>query len=69
LRNAVLGELAAQVVGQTFRNLRDADRLWYEAIYPANVINEIENTQLGDIVARNIGANDIPSDIFKYYGY
>lgn len=57
------------MVGQTFRNLRDADRFWYESAYPANVVSEIESTQLGDIVARNINADDIPSDIFKYYKY
>lgn len=44
LANAVLGELGVQVVGQTFRNLRDADRFWYEGTYPADVIAEIDST-------------------------
>lgn len=38
LKNAVLGELAARVVGQTFRNLRDGDRFWYEGAYPKSVV-------------------------------
>jgi len=29
INNAILGDLGAQIVGQTLRNLRDADRFWY----------------------------------------
>lgn len=29
VRNGILGELGARIVGQTFRNLRDGDRFWY----------------------------------------
>lgn len=65
VRNGILGELGAQIVGQTFRNLRDGDRFWYENNYPRDVINEIESTSLGDIVKRNTDAPDLASNLFK----
>ena len=36
--NGVLGETGAKIVGETFRNLRDGDRHWYELGYPHSVI-------------------------------
>ena len=34
----VLGELGAKIVEETFRNLRDGDRFWYEGAYPNSII-------------------------------
>ena len=30
LEDAVVGELAATIIGTTFKKLRDGDRFWYE---------------------------------------
>ena len=35
----VMGSLGSQIVGQTFRDLRDGDRFWYEGCYPRQIIN------------------------------
>ena len=42
VRNGVVGELGARIIGQTFKNLRDGDRLWYENAYSDSIINEID---------------------------
>lgn len=63
--NAILGELGTEIVGQTFRNLRDGDRFWYEKAFPKSIVAEIDSTQLGDIVRRNSDGAGINSDIFK----
>lgn len=39
VQDGVLGELGVEIVGQTFRNLRDGDRLWYERTFPQSIIN------------------------------
>lgn len=41
MKGAVVGELGAQIIGRTFRELRDGDRFWYENIYPQPIIDEI----------------------------
>lgn len=64
VEGGVLGELGATIVGQTFRNLRDADRLWYESAYPPSVVNEIKQTTFSDIIARNNGVDSLSRDIF-----
>ena len=51
----VLGELGAKIVGETFRNLRDGDRFWYEGAYPHNIVNEIKSLSFSDIIRRNTG--------------
>ena len=64
----ILGELGCSIVGQTFRNLRDGDRLWYERSFPAKVVNEIKNTKFSDIIKRNTNIRYLQEDIFHYFG-
>lgn len=64
IAGAILGELGVQVVGQTFRNVRDADRFWYEGAFPQDVVDEIDNTSLGEIIRRNTNAKDVPDNVF-----
>lgn len=33
-----MGELGIRMNALQFRNIRNADRLWYENVYPQNVI-------------------------------
>ena len=60
----VLGELGSLIVGQTFRNLRDGDRFWYESAYPRVVVDEIKRTTFSDIIERNTGITGLPRDMF-----
>ena len=56
VEGGILGELGVEIIGQTFRNLRDGDRFWFEATYPEKVIEEIKNTTFSDIIRRNSNA-------------
>lgn len=52
----ILGDLGCEIVGQTFRNLRDGDNFWFEHIFPKGMIDEILSTTLSDIIRRNTNA-------------
>ena len=64
MEGGVLGELGSLIVGQTFRNLRDGDRFWYESAYPPSVVNEIKSTTFSQIIERNTGITGLPRDMF-----
>ena len=66
--NGVLGEVGAKIVGETFRNLRDGDRHWYELSYPYNIIHEIKHTTFSDIIKRNTDIGSLQDDMFRHYG-
>lgn len=67
VQNGILGELGSAIVGQTFRNLRDGDRFWFEHAYPQSVIDEIKGTKLADIVRRNTNATTVTNDLFHHF--
>ena len=67
IQNGILGELGSAIVGQTFRNLRDGDRFWFEHAYPQSVIDEIKGTKLADIVRRNTNATTVTNDLFHHF--
>ena len=56
VNGGIVGELGVEIIGQTFRNLRDGDRFWFEEMYPQKVIEEIKRTTLSDIRRRNTNA-------------
>ena len=67
MEGGVLGELGAEIVGQTFRNIRDGDRLWYENAYPPSVVAEIKRTTLSDIIMRNTKVKGLQRDFFHFF--
>ncbi len=57
-RNANIGRLGARIVARQFKNIRDADALWYENWFPQALIDEIKGTTLIDIIQRNVNNLD-----------
>lgn len=52
--NGLLGQLGSHIVAEQFKRTRDADSMWYEAILPKDLIDEIKGTTLIDIFQRNM---------------
>lgn len=48
-----LGELGGKLVAAQFKKIRNADRLWYENVFPPALVKEIRTTSLGDVIKRN----------------
>lgn len=66
INGGILGELGSQIVGTTFKNLRDGDRFWYENVLNHNVLPEIKGTFLSEIFIRNTDIEKLQEDIFHY---
>ncbi|KLU04195.1 Peroxinectin [Rhodopirellula islandica] len=61
-----LGETATAIISDQFERLRDGDRFWYENTMTDREVREIENTSLGDIIARNTNVNSLQENVFFF---
>ena len=62
---AMVGPLAAEVIGDQFRALRDGDRFWYTRVLSDREIRDVERTTLADIIRRNTEIDaEIDDDVF-----
>ncbi len=60
-----MGELGIRMNALQFRNIRNADRLWYQNVYPLNVVKQIKATSFSDIIQRNTGVKNIGREAFR----
>lgn len=61
------GPLITRVIHRQIRNLRAADRFWYENILTAKEIEEVEGYTLADVIRNNTGLNpdEVEDNAFK----
>ncbi len=61
-----VGELQFTVLADQFLRLRDGDRFWYENIYSGAELDELRNTTLADVIARNttIAPGELQENVF-----
>ena len=52
-------------MGETFKNIRDGDRFWYESCYPSEIIDEIKQTTFADVINRNVDGSFCTENIFR----
>jgi len=65
---AMIGQTFGTIIAQQFENLRDGDRYWFENQgFDARTLNQIENTTLSDIIARDTDTQNIQPDAFVFY--
>jgi Ca2+-binding RTX toxin-like protein len=65
---AMIGQTFGTIIAQQFENLRDGDRFWFENQgFDAKTLNQIENTTLSDIIARDTDTKNIQPDAFVFY--
>ena len=63
---SILGETGIAIVGNQFQKLRNGDRLWYELVYPPQIVEEIKATKLSEIIMRNTAILELQEDVFHY---
>ena len=64
----ILGELGSRIVAETFKNIRDGDRFWYEGTYPKKIVREIKQTTFSDVIKRNTGFTNLAENVFQANG-
>jgi Ca2+-binding RTX toxin-like protein len=68
MTGAMIGETFGTITAHQFENLRDGGRYWYENQgFDVKTLNQIENTTLSDIIARDTDTKVIQPDAFVFY--
>jgi len=65
---SIMGEVISNIIEDQMRNLRDGDRFYYRnetQVFSVYDIQEIENTTLHDIIARNTDITIMQDDVFS----
>ncbi len=68
LTNSIMGEVISNIIEDQMRNLRDGDRFYYRndtQVFSLYDIQEIENTTLHDIIARNTNITIMQDNVFS----
>lgn len=66
-RGAMVGETFQVIIANQFEALRDGDRLWYENQgFDRRTLNQINDTQLSDLILLNTDVEHIQNDVFRY---
>lgn len=66
--NGMMGEVISTIIERQLRNVRDGDRFYYKnetQVFSVYDIQEIENTTLHDIIARNTAITIMQDDVFS----
>ncbi len=66
-QGAMVGETFQIIIANQFEALRDGDRLWYENQgFDRRTLNQINDTQLSDLILLNTDVEHIQNDVFRY---
>ncbi|TKB72677.1 MAG: LEPR-XLL domain-containing protein, partial [Nitrospira sp.] len=62
---ALIGPLFQKIIAEQFTRTRDADRFWYEnSQFTVTELTEIRSTTFADIIVRNTGLANLPTNVF-----
>ena len=64
LPGSSVGELTQTILVDQFTRLRDGDRFWYENIFSAEDVDQLQLTKLSDIIQRNTTITNLQDDVF-----
>lgn len=63
---SMFGELITTVLTDQFERLRDGDRFWYQNVFSASAVRELERTRLSDVIRRNTSiGSELQDDAFR----
>ena len=61
-----VGPLIRAALVDQFTRLRDGDRFWYQNVFSGPALQQIENTTLADVIARNTTTTNLQSNVFFF---
>jgi hypothetical protein len=61
---ASVGPLTGRIIADQFTRLRDGDRLYYENVFRGRELQELRQTRLSAVIARNTGAANLQGNAF-----
>ncbi len=67
-RNSSVGPLFQRILVDQFTRLRDGDRNWYQAVFRGAQLQEIESTQLSEVIQRNTALTSLQRNAFFWQG-
>jgi hypothetical protein len=60
------GPLLRSVILDQFQRTRDGDRFWYQNSFTGSLLEELEATTLGTVIARNTEINNLQGNVFFF---
>ena len=66
LPNSSVGITFTRILVEQFARLRDGDRFWYQNVFPAEVVHEIQDTSLAEIIQRNTHLSSLQENVFFF---
>jgi peroxidase len=60
------GPTGARIIAQQFARLRDGDRFWFQSAHSGKLLQELQNTHLVDVVARNTELKNLQPNVFFF---
>lgn len=64
VRGASVGELTQAIIVDQFDRLRSGDRLWYENVFHARELRQMQETSLSDVIERNTEIDNLQDNVF-----
>jgi hypothetical protein len=61
-----MGITFQRILADQFQRLRDGDRFWYQREFSGRELNQINNTTLADIIARNTTTTNMQENVFVF---
>ena len=62
MNGGLAGETQSVVLKDQFGRMQNGDPNWYENKYSADKVDQLNDTSLSDIIARNTGVDNIQDD-------
>ena len=66
LPSSSVGITFTRILVEQFARLRDGDRFWYQNVFPAEVVHEIQDTSLAEIIQRNTHLSSLQENVFFF---
>ncbi|HQX52475.1 MAG TPA: peroxidase family protein [Planctomycetaceae bacterium] len=64
LPGSSMGATFSRILVDQFQRLRDGDRFWYENSFSGGLLQELRNTHLSDVIARNTNIQNLQANVF-----